>query len=436
MAGKILVLDDEDNYAEMLCGLLHAHHYRVDVTTRPDWAIQQLKQIHYQLIVSDYKMPVMNGAEFLKEVHQIYPNLPVIFISGLMNMPELLKVANMGVTLVLEKPLDTSVFLSHVAKFVEPIAPEEQQSSAPDSSGPPPLTAAVAQDYPDEPRLFSARSVHSTQFMREAWNKCEHDNHLLILEPPGGDAALAVQDISRWRGHQDRPVQEFKFEEWVSGGVDSIKASLANVEMSQVCLIDLASIDQLIQVHEHLAAALQAIDSVQAARFIYRLTGTLSDARVVELIDCSACTLPALSQRPADVAHYVRRLARLFANQHDKPNAATITPDAAYAILAFDWPENYRQIEEVVSTVIARNENAPLTLEAFDGLLGHIEVPMPQQRMEAFMQRAQIKQLQDLLLSSGDSLATLASRLKLNADLQTVDDLKQLPLIEPHLATF
>ena len=43
MAGRILVLDDEENYAEMLQDLLREHDYRVDMATRPEWAIAQLE---------------------------------------------------------------------------------------------------------------------------------------------------------------------------------------------------------------------------------------------------------------------------------------------------------------------------------------------------------------------------------------------------------
>ena len=126
MAGRILVLDDEENYAEMLQELLRDNDYRVDTATRPERAIDRLEEIPYDLVISDYKMPVMDGADFLKKSRELYPNLPFILVSGLMNTPELVKVANMSVTLVMEKPLDTEAILSHVARFSEPMTEEEK----------------------------------------------------------------------------------------------------------------------------------------------------------------------------------------------------------------------------------------------------------------------------------------------------------------------
>ena len=44
MAGRILVLDDEENYAEMLQDLLREQNYQVDMATRAERAIDQLEQ--------------------------------------------------------------------------------------------------------------------------------------------------------------------------------------------------------------------------------------------------------------------------------------------------------------------------------------------------------------------------------------------------------
>ena len=74
-------------------------------------------------------MPVMDGADFLKKARELYPNLPFILVSGLMNTPELVKVANMSVTLVMEKPLDTAAFLRHVARFSEPMTARSKRHS-------------------------------------------------------------------------------------------------------------------------------------------------------------------------------------------------------------------------------------------------------------------------------------------------------------------
>ena len=259
MAGRILVLDDEENYAEMLQDLLRGHNYQVDMATRPERAIDQLEEIPYDLVISDYKMPVLDGADFLKKARQLYPNLPFILVSGLMNTPELVKVANMSVTLVMEKPLDTTAFLSHVARFAEPMSSEEMEalSLEPVSDGT--QDAPEVFIYPEEPRFFSAGCVASKKFMQDVWNVSLVGSHVFILEPKGGDAALAVKDLSVWRGNLDKPIEALVFEDLIAAGADKIKELLAHEEHSNVIVVRLSSSDQISQAKEHLEQTIQEV---------------------------------------------------------------------------------------------------------------------------------------------------------------------------------
>ena len=228
MAGRILVLDDEENYAEMLQDLLRQHNYQVDMATRPERAIDQLEEIPYDLVISDYKMPVMDGAEFLRKARELYPNLPFILVSGLMNTPELVKVANMSVTLVMEKPLDTTAFLVHVAKFAEQMSSEEKEEFDRELNSDDAAAAHQGQSYPEEPRFFSAGCAISIRFMQAAWNISQSGTSLFILEPAGGDASLAVKDISSWRGNKDKPIQELNFEDFTAVDANQLKELLAD----------------------------------------------------------------------------------------------------------------------------------------------------------------------------------------------------------------
>ena len=93
MAQRILVLDDEENYADMLRALLEQHSFLVDSVTDPARALERLHGTGYELVISDYKMPGMDGADFLSRAREMNPDLPVILVSGLMNTPDLVKVA-------------------------------------------------------------------------------------------------------------------------------------------------------------------------------------------------------------------------------------------------------------------------------------------------------------------------------------------------------
>lgn len=434
MAGRILVLDDEENYAEMLQDLLREHNYQVDMATRPERAIDQLEEIPYDLVISDYKMPVMDGSDFLIKARELYPNLPFILVSGLMNTPELVKVANLSVTLVMEKPLDTEAFLSHVAKFAEAMSAEEKAAFNREVESGATQATKKLQSYPDEPRFFSAGSSISKRFMQDAWSICQDGAHLFLLEPIGGDAALAVKDLSVWRGNVDKPIQEVSFDDFTTGGAGKVKELLSHEEKSNVISIRLSSSDQIAEAKSHLAKVLGAVDSAKDALFVYLLESTVSSSEFLQQAESAGCICPALCRRPTDVAQYARRFARLLADRSAKPQAAEFTQAAAYAVLAFEWPRNYQQIQEVISDAVKESEDTPLTLEVLDEVLGAGTIPEPELRLAEFVKTAQAYQFEHELLISGDSVATLARRLELCSNLKTEDDLKQMPLINPKLA--
>ncbi len=286
---------------------------------------------------------------------------------------------------------------------------------------------------PAEPRFFSASSVASKKFMQDVWNASQAGSHLFILEPNGGDAALAVKDLSAWRGNLDKPVQTLAFEDFVGGDANQVKELLAHEEMSDVIAVRLSSSDQLAQAKDHLEQVLQVVGGADTVFYVYLLEASLSVQAFEGMTESAGCVLPELCERPADVAQYARRFARLVADRSAKPKAAMFSPEAVYAVLAFEWPGNYQQVQEVVFAAVTQSENVPIEVDVLKDVLGEVVVPAPGARMEAFMRQVQARQL-SVLVASGGSVEALAQRLEMSSNPQTEDDLRNAPLVNPRLA--
>jgi len=82
MKPKILLLDDETSLIKWLKYALEQKGYTVFATTNAKDALAEAKIEKYDLIVSDIKMPNMDGFEFLRQVRSIYPGVPFIFITA------------------------------------------------------------------------------------------------------------------------------------------------------------------------------------------------------------------------------------------------------------------------------------------------------------------------------------------------------------------
>jgi PAS domain S-box-containing protein len=84
VSANILVLDDERGLAELLGELLKILGYTPTICNSPARALEFLEQQSFDLIISDFRMPGMNGQEFYDVVKQKYPALQsrVVFVTG------------------------------------------------------------------------------------------------------------------------------------------------------------------------------------------------------------------------------------------------------------------------------------------------------------------------------------------------------------------
>lgn len=103
----ILILDDEASILKALKRLLMRKGAKVHTFEDPHEALSFLKNQSVQVVISDMRMPIMTGAQFLKEVKEIQPMATRIVLSGFSERESLLKAINEGhIWRFLSKPWD------------------------------------------------------------------------------------------------------------------------------------------------------------------------------------------------------------------------------------------------------------------------------------------------------------------------------------------
>ena len=83
ITGKIAIIDDENMVTKTLKTLLKIEGFsNVDTFNNPDHALESIKDNPYDLIISDFIMPDMNGIEFLSKAKEIQPDTTQILLTG------------------------------------------------------------------------------------------------------------------------------------------------------------------------------------------------------------------------------------------------------------------------------------------------------------------------------------------------------------------
>src|SRR5690349_16154463 len=82
----ILLVDDNRNGLLARTSVLQEHGYQVHAFSSPANALESFKDRTFDVVVTDYRMPEMTGAELIGQLRAINPNVPIILISGVVDV--------------------------------------------------------------------------------------------------------------------------------------------------------------------------------------------------------------------------------------------------------------------------------------------------------------------------------------------------------------
>lgn len=117
---QILIVDDEPAWIKVLSLLLRRQGFSVREATSGKEALRTLTGFRPDLILSDVRMPDMNGFDFLDEVRRTarYSKTPVVFFSGIDDYDAKKVAKDLGATDYLIKPFDEHDVLSVLSKHL------------------------------------------------------------------------------------------------------------------------------------------------------------------------------------------------------------------------------------------------------------------------------------------------------------------------------
>lgn len=116
---KLLVIDDQQSIRKTLREILEYEDFQVDEAEDGQKGLEMVQKNDYDVILSDIKMPKLDGIEFLEKVLETKPDIPVIMISGHGNIDTAVDAIKKGAYDYISKPVDLNRLLVTVRNAME-----------------------------------------------------------------------------------------------------------------------------------------------------------------------------------------------------------------------------------------------------------------------------------------------------------------------------
>jgi len=117
----LLLVDDDPALLDALWGTLDTRfgHYTLDVCDSGARGLELAKQQHYDTIIVDVNMPGMSGLEFLTQVKQVQPQVPVLVITAHADKTVMARAFDGGAADFIPKPFDRDDIVQAVRRGLD-----------------------------------------------------------------------------------------------------------------------------------------------------------------------------------------------------------------------------------------------------------------------------------------------------------------------------
>jgi two-component system, cell cycle response regulator CpdR len=117
MPANILVVEDDRAGRNLICEVLRDEGYQVFEASNGAEALDLVYAQRFDLVITDFVMPKLNGLKFVEQLHRLQPRLPIIVITGYLSITSRKRMLK-NVAEVLTKPFGLGVLLSTVQRLL------------------------------------------------------------------------------------------------------------------------------------------------------------------------------------------------------------------------------------------------------------------------------------------------------------------------------
>ena len=106
MKERVLLVDDEEEYLEIMSERMRARDIEVTTSTSARAALDMIATESFDAVIMDFMMPEMNGIEALKAIKEKNPEMQIILLTGHATIEKTVEAMKAGAMDLIEKPAD------------------------------------------------------------------------------------------------------------------------------------------------------------------------------------------------------------------------------------------------------------------------------------------------------------------------------------------
>lgn len=118
MNKRILILDDDPDFTSLMTDIFKQSSYDTVPFLDPKTALAALLSEHFDLLVTDHRMPGMTGEVLVRELRKTQPDLPIVVVSGFLDNDTIRDLIRDGVGGIFLKPLNVVNLLKRTATLL------------------------------------------------------------------------------------------------------------------------------------------------------------------------------------------------------------------------------------------------------------------------------------------------------------------------------
>ena len=394
---QILVVDDEPNLRRVLSAQLERDGYDIHVAEDGEEALGVLREHHIDLVITDLRMPKLDGMELLRRVVELDDQLPVVMLTAHGTVDNAVEALKTGAFDYITKPFDQVEVRTIVRKALR-----TRDLSATDAS-------RVSQAAPGGARYgIIGQSPGILELYSVLDRVADTPTTVLITGESGTGKELVARALHESSSRRDKPFikvncaaipkdlmesELFGYERGAfTGAVGSKPGRFELASGGTLFLDEIGSIPVEMQVK--LLRALQEseferVGGIRTIRVDVRLIAATNSDLKKEIglgafredlyyrLNVVPIRLPALRERALDIPLLVEHFIEKF-NARLKKNVLGVEPDALDYLASYAWPGNIRELENVIERALLFCDKSAIGAADIPGEIRGHTPPVPQ----------------------------------------------------------